>query len=146
MHLLFGGCKLRGAWFLGGCLVAVGAALLWTASASRAERGGRLESADEPPVRAETANTRLREGTRLVNVTGYFKLTGDGITFYLDGGERRLQALENLNLERIAAVVVETPDPLDWNITGTITEYGGANYLLVTQAALKSRRGNATRD
>jgi len=46
--------------------------------------------------------------------------------------------LENLNLERIARAVADNPVTLEWKVTGTITEYRGANFLLVTRATLIS--------
>ncbi len=81
---------------------------------------------------------RMREGTTL-EVHGSFKQTGDRIMFYSAGDNRRLGTLENLNLERIARMVSESPDPLEWTVSGTVTEFQGANYLLVTRAVLKSK-------
>ena len=118
--------------------VLAGAGLALAVAAVRAEKPLRDVAAQDLSGSAPTAE-RLREGTRLVNASGYFKLTGDRITFYLDQGDRRLQVLENLSLERIGALVGETPDPLEWTVSGLVTEYGGGNYLLVQQATLKSR-------
>ncbi len=70
---------------------------------------------------------------------GSFKLTSDRATFYPADSEQRFQGLENLNLERISLVVGENPDRLDWIVSGTITEYRGTNYLLVTKATLKNK-------
>ncbi len=74
-----------------------------------------------------------------MDVVGYFKLTSDRATFYPADGEQRFQGLENLNLERISLLVGENPDRLDWIVSGTVTEYRGANYLLVTKAVLKNK-------
>jgi hypothetical protein len=46
----------------------------------------------------------------------------------------------------LTRTIGDSPDQLEWSISGVITEYRGANYLLVTQAVLKtkgtrSRRG-----
>ena len=82
---------------------------------------------------------RLREGTELVNVPGTFKLTGDRATFYPADGSGRFGGLENQSLERVATVIGEDPSPLEWLVTGTITEYKGNNYILVTRAILKSK-------
>lgn len=81
---------------------------------------------------------RLREGVAL-DVEGSFKLTGDRIMFYSSADKRRFGTLENLNLERIARMVSDSPDPLQWSVSGTVTEYQGANYLLISRAVLKSK-------
>ena len=119
--------------------------------------GGRLFLlAAEPPVGASAAKDatlptgtvveRLREGTVISDQDGYFKLTGDRLTFYFSD-ERRFGCLENLNLERVAKVVGENPDALQWIVSGTITEFQGSNYLLISRAVLRSksqRRGAAS--
>lgn len=91
---------------------------------------------------------RLREGTALETL-GSFKLTGDRIMFY-SADKRRFGTLENLNLERIARMVSDSPDTLQWSVSGTVTEYQGSNYLLVARAVLKSkpqrRSGTAGRE
>jgi hypothetical protein len=88
---------------------------------------------------AAPGGQRQREGTSLVDVAGHFKLTGDRATFYTSDGSGRYGGLENLNLERIALLVSENPNQLEWSVSGTITEYRGANYLLITRAILKSK-------
>lgn len=82
---------------------------------------------------------RVREGTTLVNVPGVFKLTGDRATFYPADGSGKFGGLENLTLERVANVIGEDPTPMEWLISGTVTEYKGNNYLLLTRAILKSK-------
>jgi hypothetical protein len=81
---------------------------------------------------------RLREGA-VLDTTGIFKLTGDRIMFYASGDSRRFGTLENLNLERISRVISETSEALEWNVSGTVTEFQGTNYLLVSRAILKSK-------
>lgn len=93
-----------------------------------------MEGRQRPPP-----DRRLREGTVLTDVWGCFKATGDRITFVANTGNLTLVALENLNLERIARAVADTPAQLEWKVTGTVTEYGGANFLLVERAILKPR-------
>jgi hypothetical protein len=98
---------------------------------------------DEPPARptlpgGDSGSDRLREGSTL-EVQGSFKLTGDRIMFYPSADNRRLGTLENLNLERIGRMVSESPETLEWTVSGTVTEFQGANYLLVTRAVLKSK-------
>jgi hypothetical protein len=52
--------------------------------------------------------------------------------------EREFPALENLALERVARIVSESPDQLQWSVSGMVTEYRGQNYLLITTALLKA--------
>ena len=82
------------------------------------------------------AQQRMREGQPLVNAIGRFS-GGDRYTFKTEGSSFRV--LENLNLERIATVV-EDDAQAQWLISGTITEFRGANYLLITRAVLKDKR------
>jgi hypothetical protein len=63
--------------------------------------------------------------------------------FYAESGVR-YGGLENLNLERVASVINENPEQLQWSVSGTITEYRGANYLLVSRATLKSKPAVST--
>ena len=41
-------------------------------------------------------------------------------------------------LQRIAQKIEEIPGQLEWNVSGIVTEYRGANFLLVTHALLKT--------
>lgn len=84
------------------------------------------------------AGDRLREGTPL-EAQGSFKLTGDRIMFYTSVENRRFGTLENLNLERISRAVSETSETLEWNVSGTVTEFQGTNFLLISRAVLKSK-------
>jgi hypothetical protein len=83
---------------------------------------------------------RKREGSKLIDEVGSFRITGDRATFISADGQRQYIGLENLNLERIVRTVGDDPDPLDWIVAGTLTEYQGTNYLLVTRAIVKARR------
>ena len=82
---------------------------------------------------------QIREGTEISEKTGYFRMTGDRVTFFTDDGKARLIGLENLNLERVARMIADNPDPLEWTVTGTVTEYRGANFLFVRRAILKTK-------
>ena len=81
----------------------------------------------------------IREGTELVDQLGTFTPAGDRLVFMLSDGKRRLVGLENLNLERISRAMADNPDSVTWMVSGTVTEYRGANYLVVRRATLKSR-------
>lgn len=85
--------------------------------------------------------TRVREGSHFMNQRGSFRLAGDRVAFQLADVDRRLIVLENLTLERIAAQLAKSSDKSVWSVSGTITEYRGSNYLLVTRAVLKSEAG-----
>jgi hypothetical protein len=88
----------------------------------------------EPPSQG-----RLREGMQIVDRRGHFRMTGDRLTFFAADGKGRFVALENLALERVALVLAKNPGPLRWSVTGTITEFRDANYLLIERAILKTR-------
>jgi hypothetical protein len=81
---------------------------------------------------------RVREGTEIIDQLGHFQSTDGRVIFSTADGKRRFIALENLNLERIARSIADSPQTLQWGVTGTITEYRGANFLLVHRAILKS--------
>jgi hypothetical protein len=93
---------------------------------------------EEPPASTPPRN-RVREGTELRDAPGTFRLTGDRATFILADGSARFGGLENLTLERVANVIAGDPSPLEWSVSGVVTEYKGNNYLLVTRAILKSK-------
>jgi hypothetical protein len=121
--------------------MAIGCGLAcWSSSLSGQATADGTGAIDAPSGETAAPSAgRLREGDRLVDQAGYFKPTGDRFLFYTTADERRFRTLENLNLERIARRVSDSPDRLDWEITALVTEYQGANYLLITQAKLKAR-------
>jgi hypothetical protein len=116
------------------------ASLAWPPSrrAVAAESGQRAFSPRATTSIPHPGSQREREGTTLVDVPGHFKLTGDRATFFPAGSDAHYTGLENLNLERIAIAISDIPEQIPWVISGTITEYRGANYLLVTKAILKN--------
>lgn len=79
------------------------------------------------------ASERLREGTKLVDVIGSFQSAGgDSISFSREGGKDSFRVLENLNLQRISQMLEENRGGTrQWVVSGMITEFRGANYLLV---------------
>lgn len=96
-----------------------------------------------PGQQATQLERRYREGTHLVDRIGRFKATGDRVTFYSKDDGRQFPALENLALERVARVISETSDNLQWCISGQVTEFRGQNYLLVTRAIVKAESTTA---
>ena len=99
-------------------------------------RGSRAKSASR--ANSGQAHLSLREGTRIVNQPGYFRISGDRLVFFSTQQNTRYVTLENLNLERIAAAMADQPRQRKWKVTGTMTEYHGDNYLLVEKAVLES--------
>jgi len=82
---------------------------------------------------------RLREGTRVTDVLGYFQQNGEGATF-VTKENYKFGGLPNLNLQRVLRMLkgVEEPENVKWNVSGTITEFDGRNYLLISRAVYKS--------
>jgi hypothetical protein len=113
----------------------------WVWAPSVVETAESSEAADSAELGqdATSASGRLREGTRLAGQIGYFKPAGDRLIFQAVDGTHRMRVLENLSLERIARRVGDSPERLEWVISGEVSEFQGANYLLVTQAILKTR-------
>ena len=121
-------------------LAVVGGALGESASRSGASNGERR--ALDGTTFEETENRRQREGTRLANQLGYFRGSGDGLTFHVRDSEQKYPALENLALERVGKVMSDRhdhPEQLHWNVSGFFTEYRGGNYLFITHAVLESK-------
>ncbi|MEX2175143.1 MAG: hypothetical protein WD872_12345 [Pirellulaceae bacterium] len=81
---------------------------------------------------------RLREGTRLNDLAGSFQSSSERISFHPNGKGESYRVLENLNLERVARVLDEARGAPEWTVSGAITEFRGANYLLVTKAVVKT--------
>jgi len=132
--------KRRGAGILAGGLICAAALLLQVASAwAQAAPGEPTTSAAGAAAPGKPKlDTQIRQGARLVDQLGYFRTTGNRVTFFTADG-RRLVALENLLLERIARTIADDPDRLNWSVTGTITEFCGANYLLIGRAVIQGR-------
>ncbi len=54
----------------------------------------------------------------------------------------RLRVLENLALQRVVAAISEDSNDVHWTVTGTVTEFGNENWLLLS-TILRSPSGNA---
>ena len=89
--------------------------------------------AEESPA-LPRGTLRLREGARAADVVGRFEVAGDRVSFVAADSTGSWRVLENLALERIGRVLAENRASPQWTVSGTITEYNGANYLLVTKA------------
>jgi hypothetical protein len=113
----------------------------------RISTGGNYEPASPGtplPAGNVKATERLREGTRLIDVTGALASIGpDNVTFSPDGSRDSYRLLENLALQRVSQVLDENRDPRKWVVSGLITEYRGANYLLLTKAVVLHHDGDS---
>jgi len=122
----------------------------WVAPASEAQKpeairpgGPRAIGSPVGPTSRENAAgptkaLKLREGTELVDQPGRFEPAGERLIFVLAPAGGRLVALENLNLERISRSVAGSPGPLDWLVSGTVTEYRGTRFLLIQRAVVRT--------
>ena len=95
-----------------------------------------------PSSGAAKPTERLREGTRLVDERGIFQNLGDRIAFVPGGDKEPYRVLENLALERIGQKLDEGRGQQQWIVSGVITEFRGANYLLVTKAVIQLAEGD----
>lgn len=78
-----------------------------------------------------------REGTQLQDEPGRFVVSGSQATFIAADGTSYV-GLPNLNLERVEKITASSPGSGDWLVTGIVTEYQGANYLLISRARRKA--------
>lgn len=120
----------------------LGVALAWAQSFgptdTNAARTGPPENSGN--ATSPRADRRIREGTEIVDRLGSFGMTGDRVTFSTADGKGRFVVLENLGLERVVRAIADNPGRLQWAVTGTITEYRGANFLLIRHTVLRNRR------
>jgi len=145
----------RLAWPLGLAISSALAGSLAAQNDSAAEaspstgRADRVVPARAPAVRRkddEKLGERLREGTRISDVSGSFQFSGDRASFHPDGkGDKgeSFRVLENLALERIISELGRARGTLQWTVSGTVTEFKNTNYLLVTKAVVQSHGESA---
>ena len=86
---------------------------------------------------------KLREGSKLDDVRGRFDFAGERMAFYPSGETESYRVLENLTLERIWQTTQDSNRRDEWLVSGTVTEYRGANYLLVTKAVIRLQDSKA---
>jgi hypothetical protein len=108
---------------------------------SAAAAGANAQGAGEVAKPSE----RLREGTKLVDVVGTFQAAGgDSILFSREGGKESFRVLENLALQRVGQALENNLNARHWIVSGVITEYRGANYLLLTKFVVQLKDGDGT--
>ena len=110
------------------------------ASAEKPDSPEKQDLPEKPdsPAKPVTSQFIQREGTRIVDRGGYFRMDGDRVVFFSSERKNRYVALENLNLERIVQALADQPRQRLWKVTGMLTEYQGENYLLVEKALLEN--------
>ena len=141
-------------------LLAAAALLAGASLAALAQHSGSAENTPAPrlgaaPQRSVPAPSsgssgpakptdRLREGTRLTEELGVFQSSGDRVAF-LPGGNSKdsYRVLENLALQRVSVALDEGRGQGQWVVSGVITEFRGANYLLITKAVLPLQEQNS---
>jgi len=112
-----------------------------TPSSDATTASARSPAAGSP---ATKASERLREGTRLIDVPGTFQSVGvDNFSFLANGNKDSYRVLENLALQRVSKSLEDNRALRQWVISGTITEYRGSNYLLITKAVIQLPEGEA---
>ena len=126
-----------------GLCVLVGLTLPCVFFASQERPTARAQSSARNVAPSENEKNRarrplIREGSQLEDQPGQFHWSGSRLNFVPTGSEDHLIALENLNLQRVAQILSERPDTLEWRMSGTVTEYRGVNYLLVQRVILST--------
>lgn len=90
---------------------------------------------------AADKSVRIREGTELKDRLAVFKPAGDRTLCFVSGMPQRMIVLENLALERVLQTLERSSVELQWSIRGVVSEYRGANYLLIQRAVVLGPTG-----
>lgn len=86
----------------------------------------------------ESGMTRLRQGKPIKDPNAVFQIVGERISCNLSQYKLSVIALENLTLERVHHYLMRGGSNPTWEVEGVITEYEGANYLLLERAIVNS--------
>jgi len=96
-----------------------------------------------PKISASDAVDTVREGTHFVGRTGRLQRTTDDhqAMMIIDNtagatNSPPMIVLPNLNLFLMESVTAGKSTPVDFRISGTVTEYKGRNYILLDNARL----------
>lgn len=131
--------RVRSPWI---SIAATLALALWYAlPASQAVEpsGPRVVPAPKlPPSQTDPSAHRRREGEQLDQLVGSFQSAEGKMLFVAADGRERFTVLANQNLERVERTLADGHERSLWKISGTITEYRGANYLLISRALRKN--------
>lgn len=82
----------------------------------------------------------IRDGTIATDLVGRFIAHGERTIFRVTATHAEFRILENLSLERVAAEIAASSEGASWKINGLVTEYRGANYLLIERAVMQNTR------
>ncbi len=130
------------------CLIAA-ALVAWLATPAGGLPPDHRPARDDGP--GETAATttqapdpaqRLREGSLIKDLPGTFVSAGERIAFYPSDQDTALPVLENQALERVAGMLEQAPGRV-WSVSGTVTEFRGRNYLLISRAVVRPRHATS---
>ena len=91
----------------------------------------------QPAAATPTTGQHRREGDRLDQQVGFFKHQEGRAVFVATDDNAEFSVLPNLNLERIERTLGDSPGRSLWKVSGTITEYRGDNWLLISRATRK---------
>jgi hypothetical protein len=123
-----------------------GVALAWSRSAAISTGVKPSQDSTTPVGTAEgsatlqdNAKPGVREGGELVGQIGYFQTAGNRLAFVSADNKGHYVALENQNLERVSQAIAENSQA-QWIVSGTISQYRGENYILLSRAELKPAR------
>ena len=81
---------------------------------------------------------RIREGEVIRDEHAKVKSDGLRYTIILSKGHQKYIVLENLALERISDYLAKSGGDSTWLIEGTVTEFQGSNYIMLTRAHVNS--------
>ncbi|MCA9100595.1 MAG: hypothetical protein R3C10_10910 [Pirellulales bacterium] len=110
----------------------------WSRAQSTPGGAAAVDTLSDGLPSGETA-LRVREGTRFDEQSGTFTSVGERWAFTPAGTTAQLVVLENLVLDRVSRVLGESAEPAVWSVSGRVTEYRGANYLLLDRAVVRQR-------
>ena len=143
----------RSAWLLlAGCWLLAGMGVLWAQPPGRFPARPLRRRVSPPATDARPADAGRednlgqlrREGTQLRDERGQFALNGTRVIFVSADDKTRFVGLENLALQRISQLVGGEFNDVEWIVSGLVTEYQGANYLLILRAT-KAAPGSGRR-
>jgi hypothetical protein len=77
---------------------------------------------------------RMREGDKFKDTKAKFKSSGLRYVLHPGNGGPPIVVLENLAMERIAGYLTKSGTNSTWLVEGTVTEYQGGNYILISRA------------
>src|SRR3972149_6899417 len=129
----------------------LGVTLAWTRSAAAPNRdiepvaanAVNLNAGSQKPLTGNDESGGFDSDAQIQNQAGYFRITGARISFVPAENQHLFVGLENLILERVAQITAASSDQSQWIVSGVITQYRGTNFLLLSQAWLKSQSGSA---